>query len=294
MVRAINEYSSAVVEASKSALAELITILKSYSDALVLVGGWVPYFLLQKYQKKDNPFRHVGSIDIDIAVNPKVIDAEKYATIVELINERGYCNKLDSTGKPSLYRFEKKTPSPVDSNEYTVIVDFLTSEPEIFSGKKHRHRTVQPDLRARMMRGCSIVFEHYTDFELKGILPKNGETIVNLRMADVAGCLGTKGIAFGERYREKDAYDIYAVVANYKNGPKDAAFEVKPHLSNILINEGSKNIASKFRSINAKDPFWVANFLHPHNEEARKRDIADAYMNVNEFISLLGLKNQAR
>jgi hypothetical protein len=294
MVRAINEYSSAVVEASKSALAELITILKSYSDALVLVGGWVPYFLLQKYQKKDNPFRHVGSIDIDIAVNPKVIDAEKYATIVELINERGYCNKLDSTGKPLLYRFEKKTPSPVDSNEYTVIVDFLTSEPEIFSGKKHRHRTVQPDLRARMMRGCSIVFEHYTDFELKGILPKNGETIVNLRMADVAGCLGTKGIAFGERYREKDAYDIYAVVANYKNGPKDAASEVKPHLSNILINEGSKNIASRFRSINAEGPSWVANFLHPHNEEARKRDIADAYMNVNEFISLLGLKNQAR
>ncbi|MBU4190133.1 MAG: hypothetical protein KJ886_03945, partial [Candidatus Thermoplasmatota archaeon] len=284
MVRGVDEYLSAVVEASKSVLVELVTTLKSYSDALVLVGGWVPYFLLQKYQRKNNPFRHVGSIDIDIAVNPKVVDAEKYATIVELINERGYVNKLDRTGKPLLYRFEKKTPSPVDSNEYTVVVDFLTSESEIFSGKKHRHRTVQPDLRARMMRGCSIVFEHHTDFELKGILPKNGETIVNLRMADVVGCLGTKGIAFGERYREKDAYDIYAVIANYKKEPKDAASEVKPHLSNILINEGIKNIASRFRSINAEGPSWVANFLHPYSEdaEARKRDIADAYMNVNE------------
>lgn len=294
MVRDIDEYPSAVVEASKSALVELMTILKSYSDALILVGGWVPYFLLQKYQKKDNPFRHVGSIDIDIAVNPKMIDAERYATVVEMINERGYVNKLDSTGKPLLYRFEKKILSPIDNNEYIVIVDFLTSEPEIFSGKKHRHRIVQQDLRARMMRGCSIVFEHFTYFELRDILPKNGETVVNLRMADVVGCLGTKGIAFGERYREKDAYDIYAVIANYKNGPKDVAMEVKPHLTNILINEGIKNIVNRFRNINAEGPSWVANFLHPSSENvgARKRDITDAYMNVNEFIDLLGLKKR--
>ncbi|MBI4677801.1 MAG: hypothetical protein HY748_09490 [Elusimicrobia bacterium] len=40
------DYDSATTGASRSVLLEVMTILGEYRDALVLIGGWGPYFLL--------------------------------------------------------------------------------------------------------------------------------------------------------------------------------------------------------------------------------------------------------
>ena len=64
MVRTIDDYIPEEVEASKSMLIELMVILHSYSDSLVLIGGWLPYFLLKKFQHSSNEFNHIGSLDI--------------------------------------------------------------------------------------------------------------------------------------------------------------------------------------------------------------------------------------
>lgn len=295
MVRTIDDYVLEEVEASKSALIELMVVLHSYSDSLVLIGGWVPYFLLKKFQHPSNKFNHIGSIDIDIAINPEGIDAEAYATIVELISGRGYQNKKYPSGDTSLYSFEKSIPSPISDKEYMIKVDFLTPQPNILTGKHHRHRKVQPDLRARMTRGCEVVFRHNMEYELSGVLPKNGETSVKFKMADIVGSLSTKGIALGEAYREKDAYDIYALIANYKEGPADVAREVKPWLAELLVLEGIKNIKGKFRDIKAEGPSWVASFLYPHAGEkgAKERAKADAFMFIKKFVEVMDKQTSA-
>lgn len=59
-----------VSAASTSVLLELMAILGAYRDALVLVGGWAPYFLIETSKRPDDKFEHVGSIDIDLAVDP--------------------------------------------------------------------------------------------------------------------------------------------------------------------------------------------------------------------------------
>lgn len=86
----IGDYHPSITNASKSVLLELITILKSYRDSLVLIGGWVPYFLLETYKSKDIDFAHIGSIDIDLVIDPKVIDEEKHETITWALLNRGY------------------------------------------------------------------------------------------------------------------------------------------------------------------------------------------------------------
>lgn len=78
-IRRTEQFDSGVVKASKSVILELGIILRSYFDELVLIGGWAPYFILQKHQKED--FNHVGSIDIDIAVNPKISE-KRYGTVI--------------------------------------------------------------------------------------------------------------------------------------------------------------------------------------------------------------------
>lgn len=63
-----SNYGKEEVEISLSVLVELMTILGNYRDNIALIGGWVPYFLIDSDETS-----HVGSIDIDLALNFKEI-----------------------------------------------------------------------------------------------------------------------------------------------------------------------------------------------------------------------------
>jgi len=284
--RLSDEYSDSITAASKSAMLELFTALKAYSDALVLVGGWVPYFLLERDQGP-HEFKHIGSIDIDLAVDPKYIGAHEYASIVEIIKRRDYAPRKNRMGNIIPFSFEKNVPSPIDGKEHTISVDFLTSEPEKLIGRKHRHRKVQPDLPARTMRGCPLAFRYNVEHELSGALPKDGETTVRFRMASLPAILGMKGLSIGSWYREKDAYDIVALVGFCKNGPNDVAREISRYLDDPLLAEGIEGIRTRFKDIKAEGPAWVGLFRAPYDEKQRKKFVAEAYVLVKEFLEAL-------
>jgi len=282
--RYASDYGAGIVSASTSVLVEVIRCLGDYRDLLVLLGGWAPYYILQRFQDPSNPFRHVGSVDVDIAIHPDLIREDKYASIVEILTRRDYFPRRDRLGNVIEFSFQRRTISNVDNNEYVIQLDFLTPEyPEI--GK--RHRRVQLDLRARTSYGCEVVFSHYFEHEVQGVLPYDGETSVRLKIADIIGLLTTKGILLGRRYREKDAYDIYSVVSNYRGGPKDVASEVKRFLTEKLVKEGVQIIKEKFRSQRAEGPSWVGTFLYPTDMGARERVQTDAFFKVNDFIKLV-------
>lgn len=289
MDRGLGQFKGGIAEISKSVILELMSILGAYRNALVLVGGWAPYFLLDRFGKTDSGFQHVGSIDIDIVVNPHVVSKEEYATIVELMEKRGYTQRVDSKGRLQPYIFEREVILPSGKREI-VEVDFLGPEYG-GTGRSHRHQRIQPDLLARKARGSDIVFDHYFEYELKGKLPSGAENTVRIRVADVVACLTMKGVVLGGRYKEKDAYDIYSVISYYKNGPGEVAYEIKLHLSNKLVRESISVIAEKFKSMKSVGPRWVADFLlGPEGATpAGNRDmvITDAYMRVQEFLNKL-------
>ena len=277
--RLSGDYSEGLTSASLSALLELAVTLRSYQDSIVLVGGWVPFFLIEEFGRGD--FKHVGSIDIDLAVDPEKVDREAYAGIVELIERRGYINRTDREGRQILFSFYKSVPSPVDQKNYDISVDFLT--PEMQKTGRHRHVKVQSDLPARIVPGCSIAFRHNITKKLKGILPNNGEAIEDIRTLNIVGSLGMKGIVLGLAYREKDAYDIYSVISQCLDNPSEVAREVKLHLSDTEIEHGIDAIRQRFRDINAEGPAWVANFISQDTEE-QKRIKAKVSVIMQEFL----------
>lgn len=285
--RLTDAYSPGLVTASKSVLLELMTTLRAYREALVLVGGWVPYFLLARHQRPGNPFVHVGSIDIDLAIDPNKCDQRQYATILELLRARGYLPARDEKGAVIPNMFEREMASPTDRQTYKIRVDFLTHQQDSRAGR-HRHLPVQDTLMARKTKGCEVAFQHVTSLELSGALPGNGgEITVPIRMADVVGCLTMKGIVLGERYKEKDAYDIYAIVANYEGGPGDVANAVRPYLNVPLVQEAVAAIRTAFATKSANGPAWAATFRKPASEAERAQFLTDAYMTVHEFCVLL-------
>ena len=79
------DYSAEAVEAAKSVLIELVQVLGEFRDHMVVVGGWVPVLLL-----RDAKDPHVGTLDIDLALDFRNILEASYQTLLAALTSRGY------------------------------------------------------------------------------------------------------------------------------------------------------------------------------------------------------------
>jgi len=282
VTRTSEDYEPANVQAAYSALLEVAASLQSYKGATILIGGWVPYLLLKSHQRPDNPFRHVGSLDSDWVLDPRLVNEREYESIVRTLAKRGFAQSEDR-----LFRLEKKLLTST-GDELIAAVDFLTEPALKGEGSRRRHRRLQADLRARTTPGARIAIAHSEAFELDGELPGGGRLAVPIRIADVTGSIGTKGLALGNRLLEKDSYDLYALIANYENGPVDVAAQVRPFINEPLFKESLEHILRWFKDIGSAGPVAVANFFPNEVGAARERIVRDAFQNVNRFLRELG------
>lgn len=149
-----SEYRSREVEAAKSVLVELMQILGEYREQMVLIGGWVPYFLFGS--------THVGSTDIDIALNKDEISDDVYHSIRENLEHHGY--------REGGQKFQFIKSMKIDDGEpVEVAVDFLAGEYG-GTGKGRRHQKVQ-DLTPLKARGCELALEYSTRITVEGMMP---------------------------------------------------------------------------------------------------------------------------
>jgi len=269
------DYRKDEVETCLSVMVELMTLLGEFREHIVLVGGWVPYFLLKEKRQE-----HTGSLDIDIALDFKNISDETYQTILQLLKGRGY----EQGEQPFIfYRTVMNQGLPV-----TVEIDLLAGE---YGGTGGTHRTQKvQDVRARKARGCDLVFQHSILVRLCEKMPDGAQNEVTIKVADVVPFLVMKGMAMWERYKEKHAYDIYFTVLHYPGGLSELVKVFEPFKSNKLVREGLGKIREKFRDVNAPGSVWVANFMEIDDEEEKERIKRDAFERINAFIDKLGIE----
>jgi len=124
------DYNPEEVEVCYSALIELMTVLGEYHSDIVLIGGWVPYFLCREHQKE-----HVGSLDVDLAINFSRIGTDEYQTILEAIKSRDWREGKE----PFIYEKTFKLPN---GRRVPVEINFLAGEYG-GKGKSRRHQDVQ-------------------------------------------------------------------------------------------------------------------------------------------------------
>lgn len=154
MVTRRTDYTQEAVAAARSVLLEITHLLGEYQEDIIVVGGWVPELLLpQSYA------RHVGSIDVDLALNHLTLQEAGYKTIAALLLENGY-----GAGKQP-FIFHRIVQ--VSDHEYIVEVDFLAGEYG-GTGKRHRTQKVQ-DLQPRKARGVDLAFENPVEIHSREI-----------------------------------------------------------------------------------------------------------------------------
>ncbi len=263
------DYTEDAVNAARSVLLEIAHLLGEYREDMVIVGGWVPDLILPA-----QGVEHIGSIDVDVALNHRRLTEVGYQSIAKLLLSREY-----REGKqPFIFHRDVQT----DDLIVTVQVDFLAGEYE-GTGKKHRTQKVQ-DMRPRKARGVDLAFEMPLKISIRGTLPGGGEDVAEINVASVAPFLVMKSMALKSRLKEKDAWDIYYCIRHYPGGVEKLVQEFLTLLPHSLVQEGLRNIAEKFSSPSAVGPTYVADFEELTDPAERALLQRDAYERVNQLL----------
>lgn len=97
-------------------LIELAQVLGEWRDAFVIVGGAVPWLLLDTASP-----RHIGTLDIDLDLDPDVLAEGAYADLVHTLEHKGY-ERTQAGLKPFQLR---RTFRLDDGQPVSVLVDLL-------------------------------------------------------------------------------------------------------------------------------------------------------------------------
>lgn len=275
MVAKRSDYTAEAVEAARSVLLELSHLLGEYQESMVIIGGWVPQLLFNQA-----PRQHVGSIDVDVALDHRTLHEVGYKTIGQLLLSRGY----HQSEQPFIFFRSVQ----MGEQTYEVEVDFLAGE---YAGSTRGHRTQKvQDMRPRKARGCDLAINLATEATLSGTLPDGGKDTTTVRVASIVPFMVMKAMALAGRLMEKDAWDIYYCVRYYPGGVNKLADEFRPHLGNRLVQEALSKIAEKFASPDHVGPKHVADFDDISDPDERARYQRDAFERVNALIvKLLGV-----
>lgn len=267
-----SDYSSLATEAAHRVLVEIPRVLGAYSKRFVLIGGSVPPLLLP------NAADHVGTTDIDLAINHKAITDAEYKDIEDLLIGAGYTRG----DKP--YVFLKTVA--INGLRAIVQVELLAGEYG-GTGKGHRTQRVQ-GIKAMKMHGCDIAFTMCQTVNIEGILPNGAHDSSTVQIPTMTAFLSMKGIALARRMKLKDAYDIYFCIANCAD-IASLATEIRTCWDNGLVREGIKIIAEKFASETHAGPAEVAEFDDTADAEGKSIIRQDAYQQVQRLLEKLGL-----
>jgi hypothetical protein len=266
------EYDRFLVEAAHRVLLEVARLLYDYREGLVIVGGSVPGLILDPSLPE-----HIGTIDVDIALDQNMIQEVGYRSIMQLLSKRGYVQG----DQPFIFYRALQ----IDGQEITVEVDFLAGE---YGGTSKRHRTqVVQDMHPRKARACDLAFQDPIQITIEGILPEGGKDRASIQVASIVPFLMMKAQALNSRLKEKDAYDIYYCVSNFPGGLDALVESFRSFPDHPLIHEGLAILSEKFSSADSAGPVFVTNFLDETDPDSRALIHRDAFERVQYLVNTL-------
>lgn len=275
------EYEERTTAAVKSVLIEMGQLLGSYKGKFAVIGGAVPWLLLN-----NEDMAHVGTLDVDIALDAEALkEGDEYKTLIESLMGNGYQQRTDLKRFQLVRQIDAKDgTSPID-----VIVDFLMPKDAKLERKKP---VLIENFAVQRADGADLALRFHEMVAVDGAMPAGGKNRVEIAVASIPALLAMKGHAIQRRHKQKDAYDIYYCVRNYPGGPAALANDCKPVQEQVGGKEGYGYIAEKFAKDDGYGPTSVRKFVEDSDIlENRTPDQwqQDAFGQVQAWIKAMGL-----
>ena len=268
------DYSPRQTEAARRVLVDVGQVLASFADCLVVVGGWTPDLLLATAEEQ-----HVGSIDVDLALDAAKLNGRRYAELLKLL--------LDTKRyRPGDKEFQLVVEVDLKDGERPVQVEVEFLAPKEVKLKKHTPKLLA-DFRVLQVEAVSEAFRNPVEHKLSGQNVRGATNTVTLRVASLTDFLVMKAHAIGGRDKPKDAYDLCYCLEQFPDGMEKIAADWKQRSQEKNIAKAIEILREKFASVDGFGPQQLVEFHGEPDTEAQARDAQRAYHLVQKFLSLL-------
>lgn len=274
------DYSDRVTEAVKSALIEIGQVLGSFEGKFAVIGGAVPWLLLDH-----DDMRHVGTTDIDLSLDAEALGDGEYVHLVQALMRNGYAQ----SSQHRRFQLVRTIAAHDDGPPIEVIVDFLMPrDAEI----KKNIPPILSEFAVQRASGAELALRFHQLTAIEGDMPDGGRNRVEIAVASIPALLAMKGHALMKRQKRKDAYDVYYCIRNYEGGPEALAVACQPLLNIEDAREGFLGIAEKFATEDMIGPVWVRQFVEGTavlGERTPAQWQMDAFGQVQAWLLAMGL-----
>lgn len=269
-----DEYSDRQVEAARRVLVDLGQVLAAFKDCYVVVGGWTPDLLLPEAEE-----RHVGSIDVDLALDAGKLNDGRYAELLKLLLDTKRYRKGAKDFQLVVEVDLKDGGKPVE-----VEIEFLA--PKEVKLKKNKPK-ILGDFRVLQADGCGVAFHAPVELKLPGQNVSGVKNTVRLRVVSLADFIVMKAHAIGGRDKPKDTYDLCYCFAQFPDGIQMVAIDWKKRMKERDVVKASEILREKFASVDAFGPNQLVEFHSAPDADMRAMQARQAYELVQKFLSLL-------
>ncbi|MXP30640.1 hypothetical protein [Parerythrobacter jejuensis] len=279
--RSAADYDGRSSAAVKSVIVEIGQILGSYRGKYTIVGGSVPWLLLE-----DAEMAHVGTQDLDLNLDPVALDDGEYALLVESLLEKGY----EQSASLAKFQLQREIDLEDGGQPVKVIIDFLMPRDSAVAKKGPK---LIEGFAVQKANGADLGVAYQEMIEVAGRMPGGGTNRVTIAVCTIPAFLAMKGYALDGRMKAKDAYDIYYVLRNYPGGVTALAEACRPLLDEPSGNEGFSLIDAKFETLESYGPTSVRNFVDETDVlDGRTADEwqQDAFGQIDAWLRALGLR----
>jgi|TARA_R110002126_G_scaffold86592_3_gene209101 hypothetical protein len=209
---AIQGYNQTVTEACERVLVTLYRHLGPWREAIFLVGGLTPRYLIR--ERPPAVPAHAGTGDVDVVVDMKLLaDTEAYRTLEENIRAIGFTRSENSKGQKLSWRWQQEL---VDGT--VLILEFLADAGDEQGGVL-RELPSEGAVSAIHIPHSAMVLDHHDTVEITAeLLDGGGVTTETIRHADIVSFTCLKAFAFDHRAEPKDAHDLCYCLEHFNGG----------------------------------------------------------------------------
>lgn len=276
-----SDYEDRTTKAVKGVLIEIGQILGSFKGKFAVIGGAVPWLLLDN---EDMP--HVGTLDVDLGLDAEALGDGEYVSLVEALMGQGYKQREE------LRRFQlvRQVPADDEGAPIDIVVDFLMPRhAEIVKNNP----PILSDFAVQRADGADLALRFYQLVAISGDMPDGGTNRVEVAVCSIPALLAMKGHALNGRHKQKDAYDIYYCIRNYPDGIEALVDGCKPVLEHASGVQGYKFISDKFDSPDGYGATSVRKFVAETailDGRTPEQWQQDAFGQVDAWLRALGLR----
>ena len=229
----------------------MATKLGDLLDEIVVVGGLVPYLLVDQENLPSDLEPHAGTMDLDMGLALAILNRKRYRELGVRLRDAGFQPDVNDHGN---MRFQSWTTGEA----HPVTVDFLIPPTdETDEGGEILH--IESDLAAIITPGLELAFQDRRWKELSGPTPSGARATRGIPVCGPGAFTVLKALAFGNRAENKDAYDLFYVWNGI--GVADVAKSLASLLPNTNIDDALNIIERDFCDHDGLGPVGAAHFI---------------------------------